>query len=86
MNHRVSLFFGQVGKNVDALLLDELEGDCQMVVLQDAFVVVHDGEVGRSVDEELVRDAGVIDVVNCRREYCADALQVWAEGKVPTIK
>ena len=46
MKYRVSLFFGQVGKNVDALLLDELEGDCQMVVLQDAFVVVHDGEIG----------------------------------------
>jgi hypothetical protein len=51
-----------------------LKGDSEVVVFEDALVVVHDGEVGTCVDEELVGDAGVIDVVDRRREDGTDCL------------
>ena len=75
------MFFREIGENVDVLLLYEFECDGKVMVLQDAFVVVHDGEIGRSVDEELVGDSRMIHVVDGRREDGAHHFQVCRQGE-----
>ena len=57
-----------------------------MVVLQDTFVVVHDGEIGRSVDEELVRHSGMVYIVDGRRENSAHRLQILRIKRVIKIR
>ena len=44
--------------------LHQFEGHGKVVVLQDRFVIVDEGQLGLGVDQELVGHAGVVHVVN----------------------
>ena len=50
------------------------------MVFEDGLVVVHDGEVGAGLDVEVVGGAGVVEVVDDRREEESEDLKVRKPG------
>ena len=55
-----------------------------MVIFKDAFIVVHDREVGRGVDEELIGHARMIHVMNSRRENSTHGFQFFKRQEMIT--
>ena len=60
----LSLFLGQVDKDITVRILQQFEGHCQMMVLQDRLIIVDDGQLGAGVDQVLVGDPGVVHVMD----------------------
>ena len=58
------LLLGQAGEDVTLMVLDELEGDGQVVVLEDGLVIVDERQLGARVDQILVGHPRVVHVVD----------------------
>ena len=67
---------GHVGQDEAVIIHHGLEEGCDVVVLQDGFVVVEDGEVGGGLDMEVVGGAGVVVVVDDGGEEQGEDLKV----------
>ena len=78
----LSLFLGQVDEDITVGVLKEFKGDGQMVVLEDGLVIIHDGQLGARVDQELVGQPRVVHVVDGRREDGGHHLQ----GREDTLR
>ena len=72
---RLALLLGEVHKDVALRVLQYLEGDGQVVVLEHGLVVVHERELRAAVDEVLVREAGMVCVVDGGREQGREDLE-----------
>ena len=67
---------GHVAQDEAVIVQHGLEEGCHMVILQDRFVVVEDGEVGAGLDMEVVGGAGVVVVVDDGGEEQGEDLEV----------
>lgn len=60
----MSLLLAEAGQDVTLVVLDELEGHGQVMVLQHRLVIVDQSELGAGVDQVLVSYPGVIHVMD----------------------
>ena len=60
----MSLLLAEAGEDVTLVILDELEGHGQVMILQHRLVIVDQGQLGAGVDQVLVGHPGVVHIMD----------------------